>query len=520
MLKLIDLLFLLKAPTPKPEISKSHFSNGSSTNKENIKRKHNESSAHRLSPTKKVPPTYNERNTEKSASKNEKLQELLDLTKETLARVEKLTSKTKPFPRRSPDPKYRSSRNKSSSESGTETKEKVKKADLKSLVVIDDRPQNHSILKKRSIEEHEIIIHHPIPSLPVSILKRKVSQDDSKVSTSSNHTPPVTFSPSVVEPASNSRKQGILKKRRSLDESQVMRHRSCSPDVANKLDSRSILKNQRRSSLEEIARIRSPDLQIQGILKRTPTRSDDDPENSLNSPQSILKRRSGASSAGSTSGNQHVSIATAVILAAAGGAEMILDSNDHVRPILKKKSIEEQSYSDMYAETLKPILKKKSSTDTDDTEDKPRPILKSSKGLSDHSDSDSNRFSYRHSFQHSNDSSSECEVKPILKQTEEASRFRLSFHTSEEVNGDLLGQRIRSRRYEQVSAEMSNNAGKVNHEPDRELRRPRPISVSELVMNFEKTTVPSTGAIPKKSSLKRNDRSRTQPVTFNEIEAR
>lgn len=57
---------------------------------------------------------------------------------------------------------------------------------------------------------------------------------DEKTEPHSTHTPPVTFSPNVVEPATNKRKQGILKKRRSLDESTVMRHRSCSPDVASK----------------------------------------------------------------------------------------------------------------------------------------------------------------------------------------------------------------------------------------------------------------------------------------------
>lgn len=52
---------------------------------------------------------------------------------------------------------------------------------------------------------------------------------------------------------------------------------------------------------------------------------------------------------GSTSSTPHVSITTAVILAAAGGAEMILEpehsSQDSVKPILKKKSFsEEYSY--------------------------------------------------------------------------------------------------------------------------------------------------------------------------------
>lgn len=51
---------------------------------------------------------------------------------------------------------------------------------------------------------------------------------------------------------------------------------------------------------------------------------------------------------GSTTSTPHVSITTAVILAAAGGAEMILEpepSQDSVKPILKKKSLsEEYSY--------------------------------------------------------------------------------------------------------------------------------------------------------------------------------
>lgn len=102
-----------------------------------------------------------------------------------------------------------------------------------------------------------------------------------------------------------------------------MRHRSCSPDVAVKTDSRSILKNQRRSSLEELTRTQSPELQLHGILKRKTSRTEED-DQSLNSPQGILKRKSGASSAGSTGSTPHVSITTAVILAAARGAEMVI----------------------------------------------------------------------------------------------------------------------------------------------------------------------------------------------------
>lgn len=164
-----------------------------------------------------------------------KMEELSALTKEALARVERLATKN----RESPTPIGRPSSN--------------------SPLKLDTRHKaTHSILKKKSFEEPRVVERTATNTLPVSILKRKVSQDDGAAITST-HTPPVTFSPSVVEPATTNRKQGILKKRRSLDESQVMRHRSCSPDVEAKSPG-SILKNQRRSSLEELPRAESPEL--------------------------------------------------------------------------------------------------------------------------------------------------------------------------------------------------------------------------------------------------------------------
>lgn len=365
-----------------------------------------------------------------------------------------------------------------------------------------------SILKKKSVEEAEVEppAHHF--SLPVSILKRKVSQDEAAPS----HVLPVTFSPSVVEPATTNRKQGILKKRRSLDESQVLRHRSCSPDVANTSEARSILKNQRRSSLEEIARTSSPDLQ--GILKRKSSRHEEDLDHSLNSPQGILKRRSGASSAGSSSTTSHVSITTAVILAAAGGAEMVLDqSPEAVKPILKKKSFSDERPSiDSSCETPKPILKKKSSTDTDDSEEKPKkPILKTPRYSLDGSEEINASRLYHH--QNSTDSSTERDVKPILKQN--SVKLTLPEDESPVVR--------RSRRPNTICTANISFTGRasVKKEEDASLRRPRPLSVSELVMSFEKNPDSSTGAVPKRSSFKRNsERYRTQPVTFNELEAR
>nr|XP_022920329.1 supervillin isoform X1 [Onthophagus taurus] len=430
---------------------------------------------------KKVPPTDSSKMDRKTrnASISKRMDELTALTRETLARVERLASKSKSS--------ARSITSKVSAASSDSDREKKLKS---------------SILKKKE----ETPIEVSPPSVPVSILKRKVSQDETKSASASTHTPPVTFSPNVVEPSTNHKRQGILKKRRSLDESQVLRHRSCSPDVATKSDSRSILKNQRRSSLEEITRIRSPDPQIQGILKRKSSRPEDDHENSLNSPQGILKRKSGTSSAGSTSGTQHVSIATAVILAAAGGAEMILDTNEHVKPILKKKSIDEQYHFDSSTETLKPILKKKSSTDTDDPEDnKPRPILKiprSSLEYRDYSETDSSEF----------------EVKPILKQNKDDDLPRLRFRGNDDGSVEVERRR---RRPDTICTDFNiSETIKKTQDSDRDLHKKRPVSVLELVQNFENTTVPSTGAIPKKSSMKRsNDRSRTQPVTFNEIEA-
>ncbi|KAL4711466.1 hypothetical protein ACJJTC_005590 [Scirpophaga incertulas] len=306
---------------------------------------------------------------------------------------------------------------------------------------------------------------------PVSILKRKSIHDDNVIANSSNTviaSPPVTFSPNVIEPRSfgpdNRQRQGILKKRRSLDESQVARRRSCSPEVSFADDgsvdnNKPILKN-RRSSLEDVVRNRSPDGQIQGILKRKMSR-DEDPSNEDIShgspePHGILKRKSNSSSSSSTT-SSHVSIAQAVLLAAAGGAEIVEDDKEIVRPILKKKSFSEERPCPeiMPSETPKPILKKKSSEHDDYDFDLPKkPILKSSRKVSGdegHTSSfdmsEDDRSSRRPSLlrsRTSDHSGSECEatVRPILKQrgsslTRERSqspRPRLSFCADTEAN--------------------------------------------------------------------------------------
>ncbi|XP_028029048.1 supervillin-like isoform X1 [Bombyx mandarina] len=304
---------------------------------------------------------------------------------------------------------------------------------------------------------------------PVSILKRKSAHEENTSSAISNHaiaSPPVTFSPSVVESngrSENRQRQGILKKRRSLDESQVARRRSCSPEVSFADDgtletNKPILKN-RRSSLEDVVRNRSPDGQIHGILKRKTSREDDplndEMSHSSPEPHSILKRKSNSSSSSSTA-SSHVSIAQAVLLAAAGGAEIIDDDKEIVRPILKKKSFsEERPCVDIAGwDTPRPILKKKSTEDDHDFDLPKKPILKSSKKLSSddgHASSfdlsEDDRSSRRPSLlrsRTSDHSGSECEaaVRPILKQrgsslTRERSqspRPRLSFCADNDAN--------------------------------------------------------------------------------------
>ncbi|XP_021928560.1 uncharacterized protein LOC110834074 isoform X3 [Zootermopsis nevadensis] len=309
--------------------------------------------------------------------------------------------------------------------------------------------QPSSILKKKSVDEsYPLIISSGVSQqMPVSILKRKTSQDEAGAVSAGNSTPPppVTFSPSVLEQTgSSSKRQGILKKRSSLDESEVLRRRSCSPDMvrwdSGSSEFRPILKNQRRSSMEELVRrTQSPDPQPQSILKRRTSRDDEVEERTSGSPepQGILKRKSAPSSnSSSSSTSPHVSIAASVIMNVAGldvGTDVSpLDATlEHVRPILKKKSSSEDNATadSSSTEAPKPILKKKPSSEFDDLEERPmKPILKSSRKSSQEEqtnletallDSPVKCVILRSRSAGGSDSASgsECEaVKPILKQ--------------------------------------------------------------------------------------------------------
>ncbi|KAL6267220.1 hypothetical protein P5V15_000296 [Pogonomyrmex californicus] len=311
---------------------------------------------------------------------------------------------------------------------------------------------------------------------PVSILKHKAIEGeggDRQISSggSPHASSPVTFSPSVTEPVSR-KKHGILKKRSSLDESEILRRRSCSPDVsfADNIysDFRPILKNQRRSSLDEIIkRDQSPDQQPASILKRKSSREDDREihRSSLGSPepQSILKRKL-ANSVRANSVSLHVTIASDLVSTNASGntiakVNTTLGSESfegsEVRPILKKKyGKEEFAGGDISSHEPRPILKKKSSTESDEHEhDRPKKtILKSSRKNSYEEGGYETETTSPRKLSVLKNRASEIEienVRPILKQSS-GSRYHDDAH-------DLTADSFLRKRAQSVSHARSAN---------------------------------------------------------------
>lgn len=213
----------------------------------------------------------------------------------------------------------------------------------------------------------------------VSILKRKDS------STSSN-TSLVTFSPNVIDTKSTPR-QGILKKRSSLDESRYIRRRSHSPSSASSADEKSCLKDgRRRNSFEEpnhhhgILKQKSydsssatsgfntngsssPNTTVHGILKKPSS-----------STPSESHYHSADSTGASSHPTKHVSISEAVILAAAEICKsmIIVDDQEETKP----KPILKLDHDYQRSNKIKPILKKNHSSEN---EGEIRSILKTSR---------------------------------------------------------------------------------------------------------------------------------------------
>ncbi|KAK0182715.1 hypothetical protein PV327_000824 [Microctonus hyperodae] len=316
---------------------------------------------------------------------------------------------------------------------------------------------SNSILKTINNDD---IVHHQLTSnrhqpLPISILKHNKSTD---IEISDEISPRVLSTVVLDDDNCISKKHGILKKRSSLDESEILR-RSYSPDVyaeINNVESRTILKNERRSSLDELVkRLRSPEPQHPtSILKRKSSGEDDREDIGSPEPQSILKRSSYCGGKSNLSGH-HVNIAAAVAKTL-GGMESFNDRfSGEVRPILKKKmSREESSSSDPPSLEPRPILKKKSSTESDEHEERPKKtILKSSKRSSEESSNDSENASPRrlsllknHALQRRTNSLPECDaVRPILKNSS-SSRSR-----SSDITPRDLRKRARSVGHENTS---------------------------------------------------------------------
>lgn len=217
----------------------------------------------------------------------------------------------------------------------------------------------------------------------VSILKRKDSSTSSNASL-------VTFSPNVIDMEPTTRRsahrQGILKKRSSLDES--MRYsRSHSPSSASSESEKGCLvKNTRRRNSSE-------ELNHHGILKQKSYDSSGggsaagyssgiggssggyNTPNSSSGVQGILKKPSlTPSDHCHDQPTKHVSISEAVILAAAELCKdmIIIDDgqSEYIKPILKMDNEHGQT-----ERRPKPILKKNHSSENEEI----RSILKSRK---------------------------------------------------------------------------------------------------------------------------------------------
>ncbi|KMY97099.1 serine-rich adhesin for platelets isoform X12 [Drosophila simulans] len=365
---------------------------------------------------------------------------------------------------------------------------------------VDDNQKMSAIMRRKSTDEGGAALgatsqnSPPAPNQIVSILKKKELGLGECNSSASSNPSPVTFSSSVVDHplagAGRCKRQGILKKRSSLDESRYY-SRSHSPDE------RSILiKSARRNSLEEAGTGLSP-AQAHGILKQSSydsSKSDGCPSATESQPHSILKKKDSLSTPSDGGCHKHVSISQAVTLAAAELAAhdgiTFDDGEEHeIRPILKQES----TSSEEAVRPPKPILKKKSFGEADEHEI--RPILKSS------------RKSSREEFDLSglenevNDS-----LSSILKTDSPSKRRSLgsALHDLEEstTSPSLLKRRTRSLERQDVQPGMDLAAAldaiatsqAAPSTPVDFVTTPTSISVAERIKRMEMLSTPTSRA--------------------------
>jgi hypothetical protein len=246
----------------------------------------------------------------------------------------------------------------------------------------DNQGRASAAISRHKSEENPSFMQQPSNQI-VSILKRKDSAGTGSTGGGNGNQSPslVTFSPNVKDvDASSTRsahRQGILKKRSSLDESS-RRYRSHSPSSASSESEKGCMRKscRRRNSCEEIHH--------HGILKQKSYESTGYSSSSgVNTPnstsstgvQGILKKPSlTPSDHSSDQVTKHVSISEAVILAAAELCkDMVIDESygPYIKPILKLDNNDHHSLE----MKPKPILKKNHSSENEEI----RSILKSRK---------------------------------------------------------------------------------------------------------------------------------------------
>ncbi|XP_026832698.1 mucin-12 isoform X2 [Drosophila erecta] len=365
---------------------------------------------------------------------------------------------------------------------------------------VDDNQKMSAIMRRKSTDEGGAALgatnqnSPPAPNQIVSILKKKEHGLGECNSSASSNPSPVTFSSSVVDHplagAGRCKRQGILKKRSSLDESRYY-SRSHSPDE------RSILiKSARRNSLEEAGTGLSP-AQAHGILKQSSydsSKSDGCPSATESQPHSILKKKDSLSTPSDGGCHKHVSISQAVTLAAAELAAHdgipFDDGEEHeIRPILKQES----TSSEEAVRPPKPILKKKSFGEADEHEI--RPILKSSRKSS------REEFDLSGFENEANDS-----LSSILKTDSPSKRRSLgsALHDLDESNTSpsLLKRRTRSLERQDVQPGMNLAAAldaiatsqAAPSTPVDFVTTPSSISVAERIKRMELLSTPTSRA--------------------------